>query len=253
MVLNGAEIKKAIEAGDVVITQYILTNESTDFSLSKPVPNVLKSDKIKDSHKIKLHVGYLLRTLSDKKWLDPKCLYNKRDGIVDLCKLERHQYKIMPGETVLIFTNEVIEFKENYFGLVLSKVSHEEKGLLVSSTYVDPNWKGVLQLVVTNRSETSQLLQEGCEIANLIVHKMSAPANATKENRNGHYGIAWDSVSVTPTVELWKDRSRTWILKVFHFVRTYYKVFITCVIMGLLAALYYIVNIIYSLYSMANM
>lgn len=242
MVLNADEIKKAISSGDIVITRYTWNGQD-------PVSKILQSGDLKNGHKIKLHVGYVLRTLSDNKWIDPKNLFNEHDGIVDLRSLKNRQYKLLPGETVLIFTNEVLEFGKDYFGLVLSRVSHEETGLIVSSTYVDPNWAGVLQLVVTNRLETPQLLQEYCEIANLIICKMSAPSTDSKENKNGHYGLDWDIISKNPAKRLWNDRSRKLSIRIRHKIRTYWVLFTGLSITAFLIILYNIVNIFYSLYS----
>lgn len=241
MVLNADEIKKAISDRKIVITRY--TWEGKD-----PIPKDLQSDDLENSHKIKLHVGYVLRTLSDKKWIDPKSLFNEHDGIVDLRSLKNRQYKLLPGETVLIFTNEVLEFGADYFGLALSRVSHEETGLIVSSTYVDPNWMGVLQLVITNRSETPQLLQEYCEIANLIIFKMSAPAAIPKGDKNGHYGLKWEIISKNPAKRLWNDRSRKLSTRICHKMRTYW-VLSGLSITAFLIILYNIVNIFYPLYS----
>lgn len=242
MILNADDIKKAINEEKIKITRY--TWEDND-----PISKVLQCDDVGNSHKIKLHVGYLLRTLSDKKWIDPKSLFNEHDGIVDLRSLKKRQYKLLPGEAVLIFTNEVLDFNKDYFGLVLSRVSHEENGLMVSSTYVDPNWKGVLQLVITNRSETPQLLQEYCEIANLIIFNMSAPVEASKEEKNGHFGLTWEGISKNSTRKLWNDRSRKFSTRICHKMRTYWLLFTGLGITAFLVILYNIVNIFYPLYS----
>lgn len=244
MVLNGEDIKKAIAAKEISILRYT-------WGTDMPVPQKLEANELSNSHKLTLHVGYLLRTLSDNKWLDKDWLFNQKDGIVDLEKLEKHQYKLSPGESVLIFTNEYMEFKENYFGLVLPKVSGEENGVTVSTTYVDPQWKGFLQLVVTNLSERSHLLQENSEIANLVIYQMSGPAAEANVERNAHYGIPWEKIYGNPDLRFWDPRTRTQFRKLIHFFHEKIKIVVTVGgIMALLAAGYYIVNILYPILSM---
>ena len=249
MILNGKEIKEVIDNKEIIIKKYTWDNTNTDLNVSKPIQRIIQSDELGDSHKIKLHVGYILRTLSDKKWLNPKWLFNEHDGIVDLRKLNNGQYKLFPGETVLVLTNEVLEFGNGYFGLVLSRVRHEEKGLIISSTYVDPYWKGVLQLVVTNHSERIILLQKDCGIANLIIFKMSQPALNLNEEQNGHFGLEWEELCENPTRCLWNDRSRSLFLRIQHKIHTNWKFFTGLGIVTILIILYNLVNIIYPLYS----
>lgn len=219
MVLNNEGIKKALDEGTLIINKYTWkedTLEKVNFDVKD----------LKGSHKIRLHVGFLLRTLSDKRWVNPKVLYNKRDGIIDLRQVEGRKYLLYPGEAVLLYTNEVITLGPGYFGLLLSRVSLEETGLMASQSYIDPSWEGVLQIVVTNNSETPRLLQEHCEIANLVLFKMEQDADGAAQKKNDHYGVTWEKIRDNPDFPKWKDRKRTGWVKFKHFIRTYRKWFL---------------------------
>lgn len=237
MVLNNAGIIDALNQGEIEIIKY--TWDNTNVTLSKYDPLELK-----EGHKIRLHVGFLVRTLSDKRWLNPKVLYNKRDGIVDLRKLEERKYALQPKESIILFTNESIRLGPNYFGLLLSRVSLEETGLIVSPSYIDPNWNGVLQLVVTNNSETPKLIQEYCEISNLILFKMEQRADVTIQKRNDHYGVTWEMISSNPIFPKWQDRKRSVRLKIRHMIRTYWIVFTGIGLVGAVAIIYQIISLL---------
>lgn len=86
MVLNNKGLIDAINKGNLEITEY-----SWD---GRAEPKKFDTSDLKCGHKIRLHVGFLVRTLSDKRWLNPKVLYNKRDSIVDLRKLEERKYAL---------------------------------------------------------------------------------------------------------------------------------------------------------------
>lgn len=240
MVLNNEGIIGALKSGKITITEYTWDKKVK----AKPF-NV---SQLKGGHKIRLHVGFLVRTLSDKRWLHPKILFNKRDGIIDLRKLRSRQYELQPKESVILFTNEVIKMGSEYFGVILSRVSLEETGLVVSQSYIDPNWDGVLQLIVTNNSETPKLLQEHCEIANLFVFKMDQPARTTRQNKNDHYAVTWETICDNPMYPKWQDRKRSWLLKVRHSIRTYWYLLTGVGILGILPVLDNIISIITSVY-----
>ena len=144
--------------------------------------------------------------------------------------------------------NEAIKMGAEYFGVILSRVSLEETGIVVSQSYIDPNWDGVLQLIVTNNSESPKLLQEHCEIANLVIFKMDQPAKRTSLNKNDHYAVTWETISDNPMYPKWQDRKRSWFLKVRHGIRTYWYILTGVSILGILPFLDNIVSIITGIY-----
>lgn len=236
MVLSNEGIIAALKSGKIRITTYQWDN--------RLISKKFNPSELKGGHKIRLHVGFLVRTLSDKRWINPKVLYNKRDGIVDLRKLEEHKYALQPKESVIIFTNEVVKLGADYFGLLLSRVSLEETGLIVSQSYIDPNWEGVLQLVVTNNSETPKLLQEHCEIANLVLFKMDQPVKERSQKRNDHYAVTWKTICDNPMYPKWQDRKRSLFFRIKHTIRTYWFIFTSLGILGGIPLVYETISLI---------
>ena len=101
MVLNNEGIINALKNGKITITEYTWDK--------KVRPKSFNVSQLKGGHKIRLHVGFLVRTLSDKRWLNPKALFNKRDGIIDLRQLDGHQYELQPKESVILFTRRIVK------------------------------------------------------------------------------------------------------------------------------------------------
>ena len=244
MVANNTELKKALEEGKLEITKY-----EWDGTLKK---QLFDASDLEGSHKIRLHVGFLLRTLSHKHWINPKWLYSNRDGIIDLRKISDRTYILNPGESVIMYTNEVVKLSAEYFGVLLSKVRHEENGLLVSQSYIDPNWKGVLQLIVTNNSEYPQELREHCEIANLVLMSINNQINQQAQTRNDHYALNWEKIFDNPIYPKWKDRKRSFIRKGWHAVHTYWYLFTTLGIVGIIANIKNIIDLFINIFKFLN-
>lgn len=244
MVANNIELKNAIENGKLEIIKY-----EWNGSLSK---QSLQYADLEGSHKIRLHVGFLLRTLSHKRWINPKWLYNDHDGIIDLRKTPNRTYILYPGESVIMYTNEVVRVNSDYFGILLSKVKHEENGLRVSQSYVDPNWKGVLQLIVTNNSEYKQELREHCEIANLVLMGISTQANVPPQPHNSHFAIDWQMIFDNPRYPKWQDRKRSMARKVWHGIHTRWYLFTTIGVVGIIANFKNIIDLFINIFKFFN-
>lgn len=237
MVLSNHELKEAIESGELEISKYTW-NEG---GLSK---ELYTQTDLEGSHKIRLHVGFLMRTLSHKRWINPKWFYNNHDGIIDLRSIPNKTYILHPGESVIMYTNEAVKMGSGYFGILLSKVKHEENGLCVSQSYVDPNWKGVLQLIVTNNSEYPQELREHCEIANLILMNINNQTGTPMQPRNGHFAVEWPQIFENPIYPKWKDRKRSFLRKVWHNIRTYWYIVTSIGAVGIIANIKNIIDLI---------
>ena len=155
--LNVKEIKKEIQNNNLKITEYIWNQ---NLMTERP------EDLPEDNDAIKLHLGFLIKTLSSTKWINPKTLYNGRDGIVDLRKTNEGKYKLDPHETVIVYTNESVILK-NGISMIISGI-YENVGLEVyrSEIWIREN-EGILQLSIKNNTDEPKLLWEHCEIGNV--------------------------------------------------------------------------------------
>jgi len=235
---NGITIED-VDRKVIKITEYTWNGKLLSYEYER--------SKIKNGNKICLHLGFLIRTLSDKRWINPKVLYNKRDGIIDLRKVEDHKYILQPKESILIFTNEAIKLGPEYLGIIISKTSLEERGITVSTSYVDTGSKSILQLIVTNNSETPKLLKERCEIADLILVKVDQKLKKITPKRIDQDSITWEMINDNPIFPRWEDRKRTWFMRLCHTIRTYWILFTGVGIVGGCAVIYQTVMLVLSI------
>lgn len=78
-------------------------------------------------------------------------------------------YEILPGETVLILTKELLWVSKRIGGSFHSKVSLVSKGFSHISTTLDPDWSGRLLIAMTNQSKQKLNLHEGETFVTLIL------------------------------------------------------------------------------------
>ncbi|MDZ4251234.1 MAG: hypothetical protein U1A72_01500 [Sulfuritalea sp.] len=186
MILGENLIQEAISSGKVIISRSDGNGGSERLMLDD------FSKRASGTHKISLHIGFLVKTLSHRK-LDPDGIYNNMDGIVDLRKLPDNKYRLQPHESVVIFTREYVVLKDGYFGMMFPKVNLFSKGISTPMSYVDPGWKGVLELVVSNHSEDVLDLQLDQPISNLVLAQVSG--SGEYKNVNQHYDYDWNSAN----------------------------------------------------------
>lgn len=195
----------------------ILGKQSIQDALSSRNVKVLRSDgngkteeltfenfnnKASGTHKIALHVGFLVKTLSHRKF-DTKILYKSLDGIVDLRKTQDNKYTLQPHESVVIYTREYVALKQGFFGILLPKVNLFRNGLTTTMSYIDPGWKGILELVVSNNSEDTIEIQSDQPISNLIL--LEIEKGGDYKNVNSHFDCDWNSPNIR-TWQPWPER-----------------------------------------------
>lgn len=194
--LNVKEIKKEIQNNNLKITEYIWNQ---NLMTERP------EDLPEDNDAIKLHLGFLIKTLSSTKWINPKTLYNGRDGIVDLRKTNEGKYKLDPHETVIVYTNESVILK-NGISMIISGI-YENAGLEVyrSETWIREN-EGILQLSIKNNTDEPKLLWEHCEIGNVRFIKEDEE-NGMLEQRKGEI-VNWKIIDENLELPRWEERKR---------------------------------------------
>ena len=237
-----AGLKEIINNGGIKIQKSDTTSDD-NFGMWEIIPKDYSISDLKESHKICPHIGFLVKTLSQKRWVNPKHIFEERDGIINLLSIKNRTYFLKPGESVLLYTNEYIEFGDKYFGLILPKTRLVTDGITITTAYIDPKWKGLIQLIATNNSGVKQRLKSGGEIANLVLiegNRALGDLNHLTEGR--HYGMTWNMVFNQAGIS-WRDRKRNPIIEFIHFIRTYWLV----VSIGLGVFLTWFTDIIYNI------
>ena len=221
MVADNNMIKEALNKGEIEVKVYDWSESEKKFSKKN-----LSQENAGDSHKIFLTVGFLLKTLSRKKWINPEHLFNGQDGIVDLRKMKDQTYMLHPGESVIFYTKEYIHLGKNFFGLVYPMIRLGSKsqysGLVLSPSYIDPDWKGIIQLQVTNETEHKKSIKIGHLHATLVLLTTKQEIPYTDQQNSTHYKLQWEHIDNQSETQ-WTARERSIVTKVKHKVRTNYK------------------------------
>lgn len=93
------------------------------------------------------------------------------------------EFNIFPHQFVLASSMEKFCMPWDVVGVVHDKSSWARKGLAVQNTILEPGWQGFLTLELTNHREKHYLVKSGMPIAQIVFHRMDAPAEKPYEGK----------------------------------------------------------------------
>lgn len=107
-----------------------------------------------------------------------------------LVGIENREVKteIMPGETVLATTLEIVELPQNVAGFIKDKSSFLRLGLTIGQGFVDPGFKGNLTISIFNGSKRPVQLKKDipfCQIVFMNVENCSSSYDGHYQNQKG--------------------------------------------------------------------
>jgi deoxycytidine triphosphate deaminase len=88
-------------------------------------------------------------------------------------------FPVRHGDFVVVWTEETLHVRDDWFGLVCSKVSLIGQGLTHFGTKVDPGFEGKLQLSFRNDGHRVIKLKRGQPICNVIFLRLPKATGAT--------------------------------------------------------------------------
>lgn len=112
-------------------------------------------------------------------------VYSSRDTIIMGEVLEPSFYKevslvgyrLLPGETVTVQTQEYFQIPDNISGLIIERHSIRLMGLSVSpASYLNPGYNGTMSLVIKNENPVPVELVPGIKFCQLALFKLSSPS-----------------------------------------------------------------------------
>lgn len=115
--------------------------------------------------------------------------------------LTNEQVEIKPRETISVLSNEYLQLDSVTAGIILPRLSLTDIGLTLVSTYIDPHWKGILQMAIVNNTSKSINLSLGEAIGVLFVFELSSEIDErlrdNHSNTSHHYGMNWKKIIET--------------------------------------------------------
>lgn len=136
--------------------------------------------------------GYDIRLAEEFRVFAPR--YDKI-GVVDPKKFDDRLLKthkgpdclIPPRGYVLARSLERFHMPEDVAGVVWGKSTYARCGIIVNVTPLEPGWKGVLTLEISNSCELPALIYAGEGIAQVLFSKLPMRPSTTYEDRGGKY------------------------------------------------------------------
>lgn len=106
---------------------------------------------------------------------------------------------IAPGESLTISSIEQISLDGSTAATILPRLSLATAGVVVSATYIDPYWDGILQLHVINQASAPVTIRFGERIAICRFYPViggPVPAQQQKDfpRKSHHYGLNWAKI-----------------------------------------------------------
>lgn len=202
--LSKDEIIKLVEnptSTNFVKLRYGFIRTNKDYRLVENNTDVLNEEEksffrknLRDNRLV-LTVGSIGKVIT-RSSVPKKMQYGEFPDIFDLQR-DKGKYYLKPNESITVFTNEWFQLDNSTTLLVFSKVSNYIDGIIVTPSFVDSQWKGLIQLVITNNSSEYRSVEIGSEIASAFFIKLSGnlvPLGNDNALKAKHYKTYWENL-----------------------------------------------------------
>lgn len=96
------------------------------------------------------------------------------------------RYCLLPEHRYLIISREYVSFPAQYMATLHSRASYALKGIMLTSTTIDPNFEGFLYATLINCSHSEVYIKEHNQFATMVVHQILTPTDTDLQtNENG--------------------------------------------------------------------
>ena len=82
------------------------------------------------------------------------------------------EFLIRPLETVTVGLELAVSIPEGFAGMLVPRSSISEKGLIVQTAVIDPDYTGEIHLIITNCSNNVHHIEEGQRVCSLVVYSV---------------------------------------------------------------------------------
>ena len=82
------------------------------------------------------------------------------------------EFWLRPLETITVGLELAVSIPEGFAGMLVPRSSITERGLIIQTAVIDPDYTGEIHLIVTNCSNDVQRIKEGQRICSLVVYSV---------------------------------------------------------------------------------
>lgn len=169
-------------------------NPKTDDNICSDLDK-LKIDTTKKGSRFPLTLGPVIKRYNSKS--QRKKRFKKKKYLQDL-RTDDNTFLLNPHETISILSNEYIETDNETGAFIFPRLSLADVGIALIPTYVDPFWKGILQMTLVNTTNKSIRIKLGESIAVIFFNKidehLSDEYSSSFPTNSHHYGQTWEKI-----------------------------------------------------------
>lgn len=82
------------------------------------------------------------------------------------------EFWLSPLETITIGLELAVSIPEGFAGMLVPRSSITERGMIVQTAVIDPDYTGEIHLIITNCSNNIQHIEEGQRVCSLVVYSV---------------------------------------------------------------------------------
>lgn len=82
------------------------------------------------------------------------------------------EFWLRPLETITIGLELAVSIPEGFAGMLVPRSSITERGMIVQTAVIDPDYTGEIHLIVTNCSNNVQHIEAGQRVCSLVVYSV---------------------------------------------------------------------------------
>ena len=82
------------------------------------------------------------------------------------------EFWLRPLETITVGLELAVSIPEGFAGMLVPRSSIAERGMIVQTAVIDPDYTGEIHLIITNCSNNVQHIEEGQRVCSLVVYSV---------------------------------------------------------------------------------
>ena len=82
------------------------------------------------------------------------------------------EFWLRPLETITVGLELAVSIPEGFAGMLVPRSSITERGMIVQTAVIDPDYTGEIHLIITNCSNNVQHIEEGQRVCSLVVYSV---------------------------------------------------------------------------------
>lgn len=204
--LSRLQVDRLLRSGDLVLEYDLDPSAITGELMGEnarvdPDSTDLKSTKTYSANyfgnRLSFTLGPLVLSHTHASW-PGRSLYQNRPGVFDL-RQSGGAFTIQPGESITVNTIEYIALGKKLGAITLPRLTHATAGIVLSASYVDPYWNGIMVFHMVNLSGEPFRLTIGekigaCHFYEVDQTDLNDEFRVRFSQKSHHYGQRWREI-----------------------------------------------------------